>query len=186
MVVFMGGSPKNIPALYSLLTYVDLGLGISYPMGGMGKLVEAYYRLARELGVSFKFNHDVTRIITQRGQVTGVETEQAGIISAPIVVSNADYAYVEMKLLDDRNQTYSEGYWKKKVMSPSGLLAYIGVKKQLPGLTHHNLFFDADWDKHFDEVFHSKSWSNDPLFYLCAPSKLTQVSRREAWKTYLS
>jgi phytoene desaturase len=170
MVVFMGGSPSNIPALYTLLTYVDMGQGIFYPMGGMGKLVEAYYKIARSLGVEIKLNHDVTRILSEKGVIRGVETE-AGIIDADIVVNNGDYAYVETNLIDERYQTYPESYWKKRTLSPSGLLGYIGVKKKLPNLQHHNLFFDSDWDKHFDEVFSSRKWSKDPMFYLCAPSK---------------
>ncbi len=38
MAVFMGGSPETIPALYSLLAHVDMGLGVKYPMGGFGEL----------------------------------------------------------------------------------------------------------------------------------------------------
>lgn len=53
MVVFMGGSPHNIPALYSLLTHVDLGLGIWYPMGGFGSVVSAFEKLGSELGVTY-------------------------------------------------------------------------------------------------------------------------------------
>ena len=46
----------------------------------------------------------------------------------------------------------------------------MGVKKRLPNLKHHNLFFDTDWNGHFKEVFDKKVWSKSPMFYLCAPS----------------
>ena len=33
-VIFLGASPKNIPALYSLMNYGGYALGTKYPMGG--------------------------------------------------------------------------------------------------------------------------------------------------------
>ncbi|MFM9060064.1 MAG: phytoene desaturase family protein, partial [Bacteroidota bacterium] len=35
-VLFLGATPQNTPALYSLMNYADLGLGTWSPMGGMG------------------------------------------------------------------------------------------------------------------------------------------------------
>ena len=40
-LVFLGGSPKNTPALYSLMSHVDFGLGVHYPEGGMAAVVDA-------------------------------------------------------------------------------------------------------------------------------------------------
>ncbi len=165
MVVFMGGSPHNIPALYTLLTHVDMGLGIWYPMGGMHQLVEAMYQLAQELGVEFKLNAAVTAIHTKHAVVTEVVT--ASEISAyDAVVANADYHHVETMLLGFATETA----WDKKVLSPSGLLVYLGVNKKISALRHHNLFFDVDWDAHFEQVFTTQEWSIQPLFYVGAPS----------------
>jgi phytoene desaturase len=87
------------------------------------------------------------------------------------VIANADYHFVETNMLDAKTQKYPEEYWDKKILSPSGLLIYLGVNKIIPNLLHHNLFFDADWDKHFDEVFNKQVWSEEPLLYVCVPSK---------------
>src|SRR5690554_4502765 len=40
-VIFLGASPKNIPALYSLMTYGGYVLGTKYPMGGFYQLILA-------------------------------------------------------------------------------------------------------------------------------------------------
>lgn len=170
MVVFMGGSPKNIPALYSLLTHVDMGQGIWYPQGGFGRVVDALLDLAHELGVQLRYNHEVTRIVTTFREVNGVETAH-GVIKCDAVVAAADYRHVETQLLDDRQRSYSDRYWKRRTVSPSGLLGYIGVDRPVSGLLHHNLFLDTDWDQHFNQVFDQKVWSDEPLFYVCAPSK---------------
>ncbi|MDP4966076.1 MAG: FAD-dependent oxidoreductase, partial [Salibacteraceae bacterium] len=51
------------------------------------------------------------------------------------------------------------------------LLYYVGVNKEIPNLKHHNLFFDADFGKHSREIYKDIKWPDNPLFYVCAPSK---------------
>jgi phytoene desaturase len=171
MTVFMGGSPDNIPAMYSLLAHVDLGMGVKYPVGGMGKLVEAFVDVAKKQGVKIIYNSEVESINSTKNKVSNVETSNGKLFEADIVIANADYHFVETNMLDAKTQKYPEEYWDKKILSPSGLLIYLGVNKIIPNLLHHNLFFDADWDKHFDEVFNKQVWSEEPLLYVCVPSK---------------
>ena len=56
-------------------------------------------------------------------------------------------------------------------MAPSCLLYYVGVNKRVENIKHHNLFFDADFTAHATEIYKTKKWPKDPLFYVCAPSK---------------
>jgi len=55
-------------------------------------------------------------------------------------------------------------------MAPSSLLFYLGVDGKIPGLLHHNLFFDADFEKHARDIYEEPAWPGRPLFYVCAPS----------------
>lgn len=170
MVVFMGGSPQNIPAVYSLLAHVDFNLGIWYPVGGFGAVVRAFEQLCKELGVKFRYNAEVTRIQSIDGRARAVYVGKERVAADGVLV-NADYHYAETKLLSIQARSYSERYWNKKTVSPSGLLIFLGVKKKLPGLLHHTMFFDADWHSHFKQVFKTHTWVTRPLFYVCAPSK---------------
>jgi len=34
-IVFLGGSPKNTPAIYSIMSHIDFHLGVFYPGGGV-------------------------------------------------------------------------------------------------------------------------------------------------------
>lgn len=171
MTVFMGGSPRNIPGMYSLLAYVDMGLGISYPVGGFSAVARAFMHVGQEVGVTYRFDSEVTRIETVQGSVRGVKLVNGDELPADLVVANADYHHIQTQLLSAAARDISESKWARKTLSPSGLLVSLGVKGRLPGLLHHNLFFDTNWDEHFDAVFSSKQWSCDPLFYLCVPSK---------------
>ncbi|MCB0637423.1 MAG: phytoene desaturase, partial [Lewinella sp.] len=168
-VLFLGATPENTPALYSLMNYADLALGTWYPMGGMNKIVEGMVSLAEELGVDIRLGHEVKQIYVPNGHATRVITDQ-GEFEADVVVGGADYHHIDQHLLEPHLRNYDEKYWDKRTMAPSSLLFYIGLNKKLPGLHHHNLFFDEDFARHAHEIYESPQWPSKPLFYVCAPS----------------
>lgn len=168
-VLFLGATPENTPALYSLMNYADMALGTWYPLGGMHKIIEGMVSLAEELGVKVVLNQEVKQIFVVNGQATKVITQDAEY-AADVVVGGADYHHVEQQLLAPEHRNYNEQYWDKRTMAPSSLLFYLGVNKRLKGLHHHNLFFDADFSRHAIEIYDQPQWPSEPLFYVCAPS----------------
>lgn len=170
-LLFLGNSPKNAPALYSMLSYVDLGQGVFYPSGGIGSVIQAIINIGTKHGVTYKTNSPVTQIITKNGGATGVKLADGTVLEANIVVSNADLHHTDMQLLQPADRERSEAYWDKRVMSPSAFILYLGLNKKFPSITHHNLVFSKDWDKNFDEIFTHPHLPTDPSFYVCAPSK---------------
>lgn len=168
-VLFLGATPENTPAMYSLMNYADIALGTWYPMGGMFKIIEGMVKLAGEMGVKIFLNQEVKSIQVPNGHANKVITADAEY-DADIVVGGADYHHVEQQLLPERSRQYTEKYWDKRVMAPSSLLFYLGINKKLEGLHHHNLFFDEDFDQHAIEIYDQPQWPSKPLFYACAPS----------------
>jgi len=177
-VLFLGALPENTPALYSLMNYADIKLGTWYPEGGMYKIVEGMFSVAEELGVKFVFNADVTKIEVEHNLAKSViaSTTQYEKLTtqnsydADVVIGAADYHFIETNLLSKKYQSYSEEYWNKRVMAPSCLLYYVGLNKKLDGVLHHSLFFDSSFEIHGKEIYTSKKWPTDPLFYVCTPS----------------
>ena len=169
-MVFLGGTPFDTPALYSLMSHVDFNLGVWYPDGGFGALARGFQRLAADQGVTFEFNSEVKKIEVTDKKVTGVKTSK-GTMNADVVIANADYHHVETHLLDQQHQTYSEQYWNKKAIAPSALLMYLGVKGKIKAFAHHNLYFAPQWEDHFNTIFHEPKWPEDPSYYVSCPSK---------------
>ena len=168
-VLFLGATPQKTPALYSLMNYADLALGTWYPQGGMHEIVKAMVSLAEEQGVEIRYNQEVKQIKVANGHATEVVTvDQAYQVDA--VVGGADYHHLEQEVLEPHLRNYSASYWDKRTMAPSSLLFYVGVDKKLPGLHHHNLFFDQDFALHAEEIYEDPKWPSKPLFYVCAPS----------------
>ena len=168
-VLFLGALPEKIPALYSLMNYADIKLGTWYPQGGMYEVVKAMQQLAGTLGVKFEFGQEVEQLEIENGKVRKVITA-VGEFEADVVIGAADYHFIENRLLPAGSRSYNETYWDNRVMAPSCLIYYIGINKKLNNVLHHNLFFDTDFGQHGKEIYTTKEWPADPLFYVCAPS----------------
>lgn len=169
-VLFLGSTPQNTPAMYSMMNYADLVLGTWYPMGGMSKVVDAFVSIAQEQGVKILLNHSVEKIEIRKGQAKRVSANGKWY-EADIIVAGSDYNHTEQTLLDKPYRAYDNTYWENRTMSPSSLLFYLGVNKKVKNLLHHNLFFDADFDQHANEIYDTPKWPTQPLFYACVPSK---------------
>lgn len=169
-VLFLGATPQNTPALYSLMNYADLSLGTWYPMGGMFKIIEGMVALAEEKGVRILLNEEVIKINSPNGTAKSVLTKTKEY-EADIVVGAADYHHVDQMLVEPSKRNYTPSYWDKRTMAPSSLLFYLGIDKKIEGIKHHNLFFDEDFEQHAIEIYENPQWPSKPLFYACCPSK---------------
>ncbi len=194
--VFLGTNPKDAPAMYHLMSALDLDEGVRYPMGGFHHLVERLAALAREAGAEIVLGADVTEIETGRSEAErggspngerrrtqggrpftaravrwrdrdGVEQRS----SADVVVSTADLHHTETRLLPEAARSYPERSWERQVSGPGAVLVLLGVRGELPELPHHSLFFTRDWDRNFDDIFGATPRIPDPASsYVCKPS----------------
>lgn len=169
-MVFLGTSPQAAPALYSIMSHVDLNLGVHYPIGGLAAVAAAIGRLAEEQGAKILTDSNVEKVRVDAGRAKRVVTAQAEF-EADAVLVNADYAFAETNLLEPAHRTLPASYWRRKVFAPSMFVLYLGLKKRLKAVVHHNLYFAEDWNEHFDTIFKVPSWPQEPCFYLSCISK---------------
>lgn len=177
-MVFLGTNPVDAPAIYSIMSHVDLKLGVFFPEGGMAEAAQGFVRLCEEQGVKLVTGEEVVRIVTQNGKAVAVETTKQ-TYRADVVVSGADYHHIDTEVLQARDSQYSARYWKKRVVAPSMFIAYLGINRKLPNLTHHNLYFAENWHGHFDTIFKHPAWPDKPCFYLSCISKTDADSAPE-------
>lgn len=177
--VFLGTDPRRAPAMYHLMSALDLGEGVQYPMGGFWGLVETIEALAVRAGVDIVTETEVTAIRTRRERgrlaVSGVAWRNARGVEhverADIVVSAADLHHTETALLPPAARSYPETWWRRRESGPGAVIAMLGVRGALPQLAHHSLFFTRDWAANFDAIFGGDSRVPDPAsLYVCRPS----------------
>ena len=168
-ILFLGATPKNTPALYSLMNYADIKLGTWYPEGGFSKVIDGMVELAKEKGVKFYNNEEVKRFSYNKKSISYVITKKK-TYDADYVVCAADYNHIDQKILESKFRNYSKSYWDKRVLAPSSLLFYIGLDKKVKNIQHHCLFFDKDFENHAEEIYSTPRWPSEPLFYASFPS----------------
>lgn len=172
--VFLGTSPFQAPALYHLMSHMDLVDGVQYPRGGFRAFVTSLVEIARAHGVELLTGSDVVAIHSHDGAARAVEYRHDGQsfrIEADIVVSAIDEHHTETVLLEPADRSYPAARWEKQVTGPSAVLIMLGVDGELPELLHHTLFFSDDWRDNFDAIFGSSPrLPQTPSLYVCKPS----------------
>lgn len=177
-MVFLGTNPVDAPAIYSIMSHVDLNLGVFFPDDGMAGATKGFIKLCKEFGVNLVTGEEVIEIETSSGKAVGVKTTNQ-YYEADVVVSGADYHHIDREVLADEDSQYSGRYWGKRVVAPSMFIAYLGINRKLKNLEHHNLYFAENWHTHFDTIFKNPAWPEKPCFYLSCISKTDPKSAPE-------
>lgn len=169
--MFLGLSPFDSLAMYSLITYADIALGMWYPRGGIYSIVEDMLALANEMGVRVLTNAPVREIIIRNGKASGVVLESGEELAADLVVSNADLPYTYKELVPARyRRTYSDERLDKMDYACSGYLLYLGLDKIYPEMSHQALYFADDYQANLDAIFKTGTLPDDPSFHLNNPT----------------
>ena len=166
--MYLGLSPYEAPATYSLLQYTELAGGVWYPMGGMYRVIEALTAIAEKMGVQFVYNAPVKRITARGNQVTSVELEDGTVQHADLFVGNADLPYIYKNLLPESAEAKK---LEKQKYTCSTIMFYWGVDRQYPEIGHHNVFLSNDYKASFDRIFKDHSLPDEPSFYVHAPAR---------------
>jgi len=167
--MYMGLSPYDSPATYSLMQYTELADGLYYPMGGMYRVTEALTSIAEKLGVEFLYNAPVEKILVDGNRSTGVSLAGGGSLPADVVVANADLGYVYRSLLPDDGMA---DRIDRKEYGCSTIMFYWGLDRQFSRLGPHNLFLNGDYRQSFEDIFKGTTMSDEPNFYIHAPVRL--------------
>jgi phytoene desaturase len=166
--VYMGLSPFDAMATFSLMPYTELAHGVWYPRGGMYSVVEALMQLAREAGVEFMFDTDVERIEVRDDAARGVQVN-GQVLAAEAVLANADLPYVYQDLLPQDGQ--AEKLLRKRY-SCSVISFFWGMDQPYPALGPHTLFLADDYRENFTSIMRDLGLPANPSLYIHAPARL--------------
>jgi phytoene desaturase len=167
--VYMGLSPFEAPATFSMMPYTELAHGVWYPKGGMYSIVEALMSLAHQAGVEFVFNSAVEHIDLNGKEARGVKLADGQRLQADAVLANADLPYVYQNLLpaDDLAEKISH-----KRFSCSVISFFWGVDRPYEGLGPHTLFLADDYRQNFEAIIDDLGLPANPSLYIHAPARL--------------
>ncbi len=167
--VYMGLSPFEALATFSMMPYSELAHGVWYPRGGMVQIVKALVEIARLAGVQFEFGTAVEQILVNGDKTQGVLLEDGRRLQADAVVANADLPYVYQNLLPEDRVARSMAH---KRYSCSTISFFWGIDRSYPSLPPHTLFLADDYRANFESIINDLTLPQEPSLYVHAPARL--------------
>jgi phytoene desaturase len=155
--MYLGGSPYELPGLFSILSYGEMAMGLWLPKGGVYGLVSGIEKLALELGVKIHTSTPVKTIVKSNNRATGVELQTGETVPFDIVVSNVDRDIVAEKPKAPR-------------MTPGVITFYWGVRGNTQKIGHHTIFLPDNNRATFDQLSKRGVIPTDLPFYVSIPS----------------
>lgn len=169
--LFIGGNPFSVSSILQMTAHMERKHGVWFAEGGMGSLVKAFEKCFLELGGEINTNCDVSEIIVENGKAIGVKYNDTSRYS-DLVISNADLGFTYRHLI---NSKYRKKWTNRKIenmnYSMSCVLIYLGCKKKFEKLKLNTLVSPVDYKMWMDDIFKSKTISDDFGAYIYTPTK---------------
>ncbi len=159
---YFGADPFRAPAVLHNIAWAELGLGVYYPEGGIGAVVQALETLARDLGVEIQTGIKVERLEQKGSTISHIHTNK-GVFQTEAVVSSIDILRTH-KLLGKTTKL------EKLEPSLSGFVLLLGIEGETPELSHHTISFSKNYKSEFQAIREGK-FSPDPTLYFNISSK---------------
>lgn len=167
---FLGRTPYDTPAIYSLLSYSEFKYNGYYNVeGGMYSIVEGLLDELKKENVEFTYN---TEIVSYRENLKGLEslTDQNGKNwQADVMVINSDAALFRGNVFN--RPEYSEEKLDKMEWTMGPLTMYLGIKGKIPEIEHHNYFLGSNFEDYAKKVFVNPGTIEKPYYYVNVLSK---------------
>lgn len=164
---YNGSSPYKTPGIMSMIPHLEQDLGTFIPKNGMIDITNSLYRLAVDVGVEFRFNTNVEKILVSTKKVTGVIAD-GKVHNCDLLVSNMDVVPTYKELLPNEKRPHKV---LDQQRSSSGIIFYWAIDKNFPELDLHNIFFSENYREEFECIFDKKELYNDPTVYVNISSK---------------
>lgn len=166
---YIGSSPYETPATFAMIAYLELVKGVYTVKGGNVRIAEAFYTIARELGVNMQTGRQVSKIALQNQQVIGVEIEEEGFEPFDMVIVNGDLLDAYPKLVEEQ---YRPAFKNEKIEkfdpSISAFVLLVGINERT-NLAHHTVYFSGDYMEEF-QALTSYQYAENPTVYICNPA----------------
>ncbi|MGM0381551.1 MAG: phytoene desaturase family protein [bacterium] len=169
---YLGMSPWECPALFTMLSYMEYEFGIYHVIGGLNQISEAMADIVEEEGGTVNYNSEVQEVICEGKNVEGVRLADGEEVFADEVIVNADFGYTIDNLLPAAQlKKWTPDKLKKKKFSCGTFMLYLGLDRKFEDLQHHNIIFADDYKNNVEEMFTHHRMTDDFSFYIQNASK---------------
>ncbi|MBE0673608.1 MAG: phytoene desaturase [Bacteroidales bacterium] len=175
---FLGSTPFDTPAVYSILSYTELKHdGYHNVEGGMYRIVEGMLQKMSDAGIVVHYNTEIVNYESDGKRVVAFTDSAGKRWEADLFVVNADAALFRGKVM--KRTRFSERKLDKMQWTLAPFTMYLGVRGKIDGLDHHNYFLGTDYREYSSKIFRNKIKLDSPYYYVNANSKFNTGSAPE-------
>lgn len=162
---FLGRTPFDTPAVYTLLSYTEFQHDGYYNVeGGMYKIVEGIVEELKKENVKITYNTEIVSAVSSGGKLDGLVDQNNKKWNADIVVVNSDAASFRGRIF--KRPRFSDAILDKKEWTMGPLTIYIGLKCKLPQVEHHNYFLGDNFKEYANKIFQTTGTIQKPYYYV--------------------
>lgn len=163
---YLGMSPWDCPALFTMLPYLEHDYGIYHVTGGLNRIPAAMSEVIKETGGTIHTDTPVQSLIIENNCVKGVRLANGEEVRGDEVIVNADFSHAMSNLVEPGQlRKYGHEQLEKRDYSCSTFMLYLGLDK-LYDIPHHSIVFAKDYHTNIRNIFNAKLLSEDFSFYV--------------------
>ena len=166
--IYVGQSPYNSSALFSMLPAAEITEGSMFPKGGMHSIVTKMIDIAKGLGVEFQYEKPVSKIETQGRLASRIIFDDSTIHVSDLIVANADLPYVYRELLPPSRKSRRIN---NHTFTSSAIVFHWGLDKIYSKFSQHNVFLADDFKGALNTIFKQNGLGEKACFYIHAPTR---------------
>jgi phytoene desaturase len=172
--LFIGGDPFHVTSMYALVSHLEKEFGVHYAMGGVAALARAMADVAGGQGARFLWGAVADEILVREGRAAGVRLADGRVVTADIVVSNADAGHTYDRLLRNRpKRRWTEERLKRTRWSMSLFVWYFGTrgtKGMWKDVGHHTILNGPRYRGLTRDIFLKGRLAEDMSLYVHRPT----------------
>lgn len=171
IALYTGCAPDRAPAIFSLIPFLEFGLGRWYVKGGLYGIAQALVERYVASGGTWRPSTPVAEIRFENGRAARAITAAGESLTARTFIVNGDVATASRTFLASAPGAARMNRRLAALRpSTSAFVLMLGTRADVRGLVHHNIFFSADERKEWREIFTEGVPPSDPTVYLNHPS----------------
>ena len=169
--LLVGGNPFDTTSIYGLIHYLERAYGVHFAMGGTGSITQALGGLMVRQGIDLQLGQTVQSLTVEQGVVKGVVMGDGRVLSADLVVSNADPAHLYGSMVKTSEQHVATRLKLGAAAFSMGLFVlYFGTTRTYPEVAHHTIWMGERYRELLANIFDDKTLSEDFSLYLHRPT----------------
>lgn len=167
---FLGRTPFDTMAIYTLLSYTEFKHDGYYNVkGGMYKIVEGLVEELEKDKVKIHYNTEIVDFEEKNGKLQALIDQNGKKWQSDSYLINSDAAWFRGNIF--RREAYSEPKLDKMSWTMGYLTFYVGIKRKLPMVDHHNYYLGGNYEAYANNIMQNPDTLEKPYYYVNVLSK---------------